>query len=1315
MCPGNIVAGGGGDAGGGSGGSGKKGKGKAGAGTTDGGEDADGGDKSLGACGNGANGGCPNPSHGGGGQVTAGDPVDLATGRVFTVPAVDLVLGGPFPLILRRTYSTSILQHDVGLGFGWSHTFAWEVEVKRRKIVLWTAAGGRRTFDSIDIGGSVVSDVGQLLRYKWGFLLVSKGGVQRTFLPLGKTGRHLLVEVSEPNGNSIRLSYEKGKLATITDSVGRVVHVRRERTGRIASFDVAVDESGASRHSFRSYRYSDAGDLVSAINADGAATLFSYEKHRMVHVLRPSGLEVHYRYDSTGRCIETWCDYGTAPDPSLDVDMPELLADGFTPAKGVHHVRIDFATDDYVEVADSRQVRRFFTNEHERADKVDWGGAVHDNEFDLRGNLIGSTDAEQNTWKWLYDRHDRLLKSENPAGVKLEFAYHPSGAIESVKGPDKDFVRYHRDPVGNPQFIEDQAGAVVQYQYDERGQVIEATTSNGAVTRFQNDQHGNRVFIVEPDGSTRAIAYDFLGRPVAHRDATGFETQYLYDSCGRVVSTRTSDGTESRTEYDAQGRVHRMVDAEGRVTTLYYGGLDRVVRVERADGTHVDYRYDREGDLVRIINEAGEQHRLVRKSTGYIEREETFDGRTLHYDYDGNGEISALKCGRREVTTTTGPTGQLLAKEYGDGSVVQYEFDQKERLIRAKTGQTEVEYTYDVRGNVTSETVHVAGRKYRIESEFDSAYRRVSSRLDDVMLANATYDLMGRATRVGLPDGEFVTSQFDQAGREAVRQFSRGGRIERRFDASGKQTSLHVVDEALRRNTGAEPKWVGQIPGESWFQSFVYDREGDVTQVNEPDGSVVHEHDILGRLRKTVTKAGTEEQYLHDITGNWYPDRDRQYEPGGRPKRYGAAELVFDDGGYVIEKRVSRADGTIAVTRFEWLDSGALSSVTEPDGVRHEFISDAFGRCLLQQSLKDDVLLSETRFDWDSESLIREHTVQYAEGGPTNVSERSYAYEPTGAMLAERRHSWSELGGARFDEVDSGWLYHESAYDGSPSLLLSARGQVVERADLDPWGRLRSTHKSNTQLRRQGQHQAPAGLYYNRHRFYDPEAGTYLSPEPLGIGESLKAYAYVDNYPHRVVDVDGLKMKATLKRKDGTEVKATSGKKYVSDKDGKREKPLHPAVQAALPPNTARDNPVPASECAEPRALSDHIEDWEKRNRKPPPPKSCSPGDENWRDNLKSAMDEVDEISSSDKDGAAAACPNCSQTIPRLAKLAGTNPPKIGKGRDFSVDGKKREGDHSTSLPTDSFQGNAANRKANTSGLTQKQADAVKDLDLGMY
>src|SRR5690606_22498675 len=122
------------------------------------------------------------------------------------------------------------------------------------------------------------------------------------------------------------------------------------------------------------------------------------------------------------------------------------------------------------------------------------------------------------------------------------------------------------------------------------------------------------------------------------------------------------------------------------------------------------------------------------------------------------------------------------------------------------------------------------------------------------------------------------------------------------------------------------------------------------------------------------------------------------------------------------------------------------------------------------------------------------------------------------------------------------------------------------------------------------------------------------------------------------------------------------------------------------------------------------------RNRTPPPPKSCAPGDDNWREHLKSAMDEVDEISSKhDKTGPAAACPNCSQTIPRLANLAGSTPPKIGTGKDYSVKGKEREGSHSTSLPTDEFIKNKAeNDKPNTKGLTPSQAKAVENIDLAL-
>lgn len=230
---------------------------------------------------------------------------------------------------------------------------------------------------------------------------------------------------------------------------------------------------------------------------------------------------------------------------------------------------------------------------------------------------------------------------------------------------------------------------------------------------------------------------------------------------------------------------------------------------------------------------------------------------------------------------------------------------------------------------------------------------------------------------------------------------------------------------------------------------------------------------------------------------------------------------------------------------------------------------------------------------------------------------------------------------------------------------------------------------------------------------HPPQACVYLSPEPLGIGESLKAYAYVDNYPHRVVDVDGLKkrMTATITRKDGTTISRDSGAR--KENGGK----YHPAVQASLPPSNAKTDDPSADPggCAEPAVLSAHLEEWEENNKTPPPPKSCKPGDANWRENLRSAMQEVDSISSADSEGAAAPCPNCSQLIPRLARLAKTGPPKIGKGRDFSVPSRRESGEFSASKPSREFLKDKSNRMARTQELTPSQAAAVQGMELGMF
>ncbi|XYI01754.1 RHS repeat-associated core domain-containing protein [Sorangium sp. So ce1128] len=238
--------------------------------------------------------------------------------------------------------------------------------------------------------------------------------------------------------------------------------------------------------------------------------------------------------------------------------------------------------------------------------------------------------------------------------------------------------------------------------------------------------------------------------------------------------------------------------------------------------------------------------------------------------------------------------------------------------------------------------------------------------------------------------------------------------------------------------------------------------------------------------------------------------------------------------------------------------------------------------------------------------------------------------------------------------------YFVHGVNGLPEALVEGDGSVAAELGAGLYGEVPAKHAALTPLRFPGQYaDVETGLYYNGHRYYDPETGAYLSPEPIGLEGSLKAYAYVDNYPLEWVDADGL-LRCVITRRNGTQIVRSSGGS---------EESIHPAVAAALPRTSARqpDDPRPPEGCAEPQALSEHIRDWERRTGR-----SCAPGDRNWRRNLKRALREVDTIrSETGSNDAVPACPNCSQLIPRLWTMAGQSPPNgrvIGGGTNASRD-----------------------------------------------
>ncbi|WP_176428200.1 RHS repeat domain-containing protein, partial [Pantoea sp. VS1] len=109
------------------------------------------------------------------------------------------------------------------------------------------------------------------------------------------------------------------------------------------------------------------------------------------------------------------------------------------------------------------------------------------------------------------------------------------------------------------------------------------------------------------------------------------------------------------------------------------------------------------------------------------------------------------------------------------------------------------------------------------------------------------------------------------------------------------------------------------------------------------------------------------------------------------------------------------------------------------------------------------------------------------------------------------------------------WYHNDVA--GMPRELTSGDGSVAWRAEYRAWGNTVRVEHAQTRhaepvhqpLRYQGQYyDAETGLHYNRFRYYDPDAGRFISQDPIGLAGGLNLYQYAPN-PLNWIDPLGLR------------------------------------------------------------------------------------------------------------------------------------------------------------------------------------------------
>jgi RHS repeat-associated protein len=1134
MNPGLFVMGGGGDGGGGDGGDGSGDKNKQGANGKNGGKDANGGGKGAGNCGAGSGAGrCPTHSP----KTAGGDPVDAVTGRVYTTPEADLYLPGLLPLVFLRSYRSGDDPRDIGMGYGWSHTFAWSIEEHRRNVVVTTDDATRVLMERPDVGAVTIGRDGWVLRREPGaYELEAESEPTRVFTPHAtEEGLFVLSAIRDRNGNQIEIRYDRGALVEAIDSVGRVLRFRSAGSGRIGSIEVRNAAAQARWIAFATYRYDDRGDLVCVTDADGVSVYFGYdEDHLLTSVRYADGVHVHFVYDAQRRCVETWADHADPSRLALAANVPDVLADGKTRAKGILHTKLEYFTDGYTEVIDSVRVRRVFGNEFGSADKHDDGGRVVTWDYDDYGNPVRHTDALGATTIWKRDERGRILARTDAVGRTHTFVRDGRGEIVEVTGPDGTSTQIQRNAAGNVEAVTDPIGRTVRFVRAPNGLLTDKILATGARWQYRYDAHANLVELIDPNGGSTRWEHDELGRTTAYTNVDGRTWRFHYTDLGRLLAEVAPNGGSYRRSYEPRGRCCQIVDPDGRSYRVEWGHLSRVTAIIEPDGRTQRVLFNREGWTTELRNARGDAQTYELDTAGYVVAEHTFDGRTRVFERDAMGRTLRFDAGNGEwAEMVYDATGALVSREYDDGAKEVFEHDSFGRLARVASDAVEITYERDAAGQIVRERVAMDGRTFTIDRRYDGAGELLGRRSSLGHEAELRRDPLGNPLE-SLLDGSVVRHARDGLGRERRRLLPAAGEIDFDYDSIG-----NLVHYAARRPSAAagtapgpnEPVWVGQAPVQppSIERTFEFSlRPNKRTRMTDLRlGVEDHQFDAAGRLvGRVVPKTGTREEWGYDEDDNVFEANQglRTYGPGDRLLRHGNTELSWDGAGRLIERRET-TDSGVLVTRYEWGTKGDLRAVIEPGGRRVEFDYDPFMRRVAKRVLEPGedgkpALVSKVAFLWDRDNLLHEIREKAAAAGDPVVEERTYAFADQELVPLAQRDVVR-----KGESVEPGdWYHYVVGPTGETDFLVASDGREAWGRTHDLWGKTEteSPTLARTPLRFRGQYEdEETRLAYNRHRYYDPSLGRYISADPIDVRGGFNVYGYGTD-PSDLADVFGL-------------------------------------------------------------------------------------------------------------------------------------------------------------------------------------------------
>jgi len=786
--------------------------------------------------------------------------------------------------------------------------------------------------------------------------------------------------------------------------------------------------------------------------------------------------------------------------------------------------------------------------------------------YDEKGRQVEARNVHKHSLRYEYDDHSRVIKKTDRRGFSFQFKYDAHGRCVDSRGEDgAEAVTLEYRPIERTTIVTRHDGGKWTYQYIDAGVITNVLDPCGGSQAFLPDDLGRVCEEIDGLGNSTLVLYDPQGaayakldplkyviplpedpeqaHPLEHRVADsplerelgslfavptrlptgdtplwelpasvrnnvttadaewggatriqrnlqglplreereeGAPRRWAFDENANVRWEIDFDGSKSSFEYESGNHLAKRVDARGALTQFEHSPTEELTALTDPGGTRSEYVLDQKDRVVEV-----RRHGRLKERYAYDRADNLIEKR------DGRGELL--------LEMTYGAGNVVLARRFTSGEVQNFDYDEHGRLIAAMGEAGPCTFTYAPTGERLSDL--------RAESGVEHSRAELHGRTTTVLERFVTRYHIGRSGELQVTDPSGGSCTLRQIGHGIYeRSWSGGARELSQYDVSGR-----CLLKALYTGGGDEAPWI---------RSYRLSGEGDLLAARDSQrGETRYHYDAAHHLQRVEDSDRRVDSYEHDLAGNLLRmpnpflegrklDEGVRFAVGDGNRLHGAngEQFHYDDRDSIVRR--NRWDGATDYVR-DSLDQ--LKTIKRP-GLDFSARYDVLGR-----RTHKTVQGATTEYYWDGDRLIAE---RFANGGV-----RVYVYAADRALVPLLFVDY-----ARFDaELSSGRRYFiVSNHLGAVERVLNDRGEIVWRAELDPYGLAHVAAKYQRfyqPLRWPGHfYDAETGLHYNRFRYYDPSLGRYLESDPLGISGGVNLYAYTVN-PLRDVDVLGLKSK----------------------------------------------------------------------------------------------------------------------------------------------------------------------------------------------